>query len=290
MDINGVEPLAMSDTGPVHNSNQGFTSVECNSWNSFGEPPHENGNGLDDDADFSDFVEQQIRMKDRRRAKSLPAYPEQATLFEEISQGCRKRVMFADALGLNLESVKHFSSTEDPHVPSKVFSRLNSFPRQHDREYIGELCDTFSSTLALDRLVPTFKMPVEKIDFETRVERCHVTLEKITITRYDVRGTIQALTSGSLKREIGVRYTFNDWLSFMDAQAIPMSDKNTAAVGEKFMFTMYTPPFMDPSSSVHFAVYSKTDQGEFWDNNDGDNYTLKYHCISAHETTAFHAT
>uniref|UniRef100_A0A0E9Y0L1 CBM21 domain-containing protein n=1 Tax=Anguilla anguilla TaxID=7936 RepID=A0A0E9Y0L1_ANGAN len=289
MDINGTESH-MSDTGHVHNYKQGCKSVERNSWKSFGEPPPENGNGLDDNADYTDFEEQQILLKDRRRAKSLPAYPEQTSLFKKISQGCRKRVKFADALGLNLESVKHFSSTDDPHVPSKVFSRLQTFPPQQECELFGDLCDTFNSTLAVDRLVPTFKMPVEKTDFETRVERCRVTLEKITVTRFDVRGTIRALTSGSCKREVGVRYTFNDWLSFMDAQAIPMSGKNTAAVGEKFMFTMYTPPFMDPSSSVHFAVYSKTDYGEFWDNNEGKNYTLKYHCISTYETAAFLAT
>ncbi|XP_036376621.1 protein phosphatase 1 regulatory subunit 3G [Megalops cyprinoides] len=250
--------------------------------------PPENGNQTEDD--YEDLEEQEILLKDRRRAKSLPAYPEQANLLEEISQSCRKRVKFADALGLNLASVKHFNATEDPHIPSKVFSRLQSFPPQPERELFGEIADKFKSTFAVDCLIPTFKMPVETNDFDTRVQRCHVALEKVTVTRFDVRGVIRALTSGCCKHEVGVRYTFNDWLSFMDAQALPVSGEDNATTGKHFVFTMYTPPFLDPSSSVHFAVYSKTDQGEFWDNNDGKNYTLKYHCMSTYETAAFDDT
>ncbi|KAK1794590.1 hypothetical protein P4O66_001311 [Electrophorus voltai] len=211
-----------------------------------------------------DFAPEDVYLRDRRRAKSLPAYPEQASLLNEISQSCRKRVKFADALGLNLASVKHFSTNEDPEIPSKVFTRLQSFPPQPDRELFGELCVNFKSTLTTDRFVPTFKTPVDSADFEARVKRCQVALEKVTVTHFDVRGLIRVMSADSRKKEVGVRYTFNDWLSFVDAQAIPVSAEDIA--GER------------------------ADHGESWDNNDGRNYTLLYRCVPPYETPAFHKT
>lgn len=241
----------------------------------------ENGMDSDDDLQPEEIPEY---LKDRRRAKSLPAYPEQVNLFHQISQSCRKRVKFADALGLNLASVKHFSTSEDPHIPAKVFNRLKSFPLHKDREIMDDLCVNIKSTLALDYLVPTFKMPVDSGDMETRLARYRVALESVTVTQFDVRGIIRAMG----RREVGVRYTFNDWLSFVDAQAIPVPTEDKTR-GERFSFTMYTPPFLDPSASVHFAVYMREDNSEFWDNNDGLNYSLKYHSSTSSETAAFHA-
>ncbi|XP_046880348.1 protein phosphatase 1 regulatory subunit 3G [Hypomesus transpacificus] len=251
------------------------------------EEPAENGEDL---KDLSETEACELYVKDRRRAKSLPAYPDQATLFEDIANNGRKRVKFADSMGLDLASVKHFSTAEDPMIPSKVLSRLQSFPPQQERELLGDLCSNFKSALTMDRFVPTFKMPAEAVDFEARVLQRHVTLEKITITQFDVRGHIRTDTHSSSKRDVGVRYTFNNWLSLVDAQAMVVTGEETGMVGERFTFMMYTPPFLDPSSSVHFAVYLRNDQGEFWDNNDGQNYTLKYNCVPTCDSAVFHAT
>ncbi|XP_030625689.1 protein phosphatase 1 regulatory subunit 3G [Chanos chanos] len=259
-------------------------SVQPNTGSNMSEDVQQNGGEFEDDLEPEDMY-----VKDRRRAKSLPAYPEQASLFNEISQNCRKRVKFADALGLNLASVKHFSTTEDPEIPSTVLNRLKSFPPQQDREFLSDLCGSFKSTLTMNRLIPTFKMPVESRDFETRVKQYYIALENITITEFDVRGQIRALILGSTKKEVGVRYTFNEWLSFVDAQAIPLPSEDNV-VGERFSFTMYTPPFLDPNAYVHFAVYSRTDDCEFWDNNEGKNYSLKYQCLSPFESTPLHTT
>uniref|UniRef100_A0A671M4N4 Protein phosphatase 1 regulatory subunit 3G-like n=2 Tax=Sinocyclocheilus anshuiensis TaxID=1608454 RepID=A0A671M4N4_9TELE len=223
-------------------------------------------NGLDSDDDLrSEEIPEYL--KDRRRAKSLPAYPEQVNLYH---QNCRKRVKFADALGLNLASVKHFSTSEDPQIPAKVFTRLKSFPLHKDREFMDDLCVNIKSSLALDYLVPAFKTPVDSGDLESRLTRCRVALESVTVTQSDVRGIIRAMGG----REVGVRYTFNDWLSFVDAQANPVPTEHKTR-GERFSFTMYTPPLLGPSAAVHFAVYMRDGNSEFWDNNDGMNYSLK---------------
>ncbi|KAM8731345.1 protein phosphatase 1 regulatory subunit 3G [Acanthopagrus schlegelii] len=242
----------------------------------------------DDEEDLDDEVDaSQLErfMRDRRRAQSLPAYP--AALLDEDSGGDgRKRVKFADSMGLNLASVKHFSSLEEPQIPSKVLSRHKSFPPQQD--LLNDLCQSFKSSLDTDRLVSCFPEPREA---ERRVQRLGVCLEKVTITQFDVRGQIRVFT-GCTDKEVGVRYTFNDWLSHVDAQALPVAVDQPGFVGEQFTFTVYTPPFMDPSSTVHFAVYLRSKEGEFWDNNEGQNYTLRYRCMpntTPFVSAAFHA-
>ncbi|KAF7649546.1 hypothetical protein LDENG_00139590 [Lucifuga dentata] len=215
-------------------------------------------------------------MKDRRRAKSLPAYP------GVCGNDSRKRVKFADSLGLSLASVKHFSALEEPQIPSKVLSRHRSFPSQEQDLLSG---------LSIDRLVSCFPEPREA---EHRARLLRVCLEKVTITQFDVRGLIRVWTGGT-DTEVGVRYTFNDWLSHVDAQALPVAvdQKEPGFCGDRYSFTMYTPPFLDHSSSVHFAVYLRSEDGEFWDNNGGQNYSLRYQSMPSAAnfiSAAFHAT
>ncbi|XP_045901027.1 protein phosphatase 1 regulatory subunit 3G [Micropterus dolomieu] len=249
-----------------------------------GHEEEEEEGDLDDEVDASHL---ERFMKDRRRARSLPAYP--AALLDRVSgSNERKRVKFADSMGLNLASVKHFSSLEEPQIPSKVLSRHKSFPPQQ-QDLLNDLCQSFKSSLDTDRLVACFP---ENREVERRVQHLRVCLEKVAITQFDLRGQIRVFTSCTDK-EVGVRYTFNDWLSYVDAQALPVAADQPGFVGERFSFTVYTPPFMDPSSAVHMAVYLKSEEGEFWDNNEEQNYTLRYHCMPSTTTfvsAAFHAT
>ncbi|XP_047468041.1 protein phosphatase 1 regulatory subunit 3G [Mugil cephalus] len=245
---------------------------------------------VEDEGDLDDTVDAshlERFMKDRRRAQSLPAYP--AALLDGVpGSNERKRVKFADSMGLTLESVKHFSSLEEPEIPSKVLSRHKSFPPQQ-QGVLNDLCQSFKSGLGTDRLVACFP---ELRDAELRVQRLRVCLEKVVITQFDVRGQIRVLNCCS-DQEVGVRYTFNEWLSYVDAQAPPVAAEEPGCAGQRFAFTVYTPPFMDPSSAVHFAVYLRGEEGEFWDNNEGQNYTLRYRSMSGNApsvSAAFHAT
>ncbi|XP_023696966.1 protein phosphatase 1 regulatory subunit 3D-like isoform X1 [Paramormyrops kingsleyae] len=193
---------------------------------------------------------------DKRRTKSLPLSPE----------GCKKRVQFADAFGLNLAIVKHFSLTEEYLGPSH--------PAQHERASLDDLCHTLNSELGSERFVPYFKMPVETERFDALLQRCRVALEKVTVYNFDIRGSIRALTSDCCRKEVGVRYTFTDWRSFLDVQATLAAGHGDAETGERYGFTVHAPPLLDVGSSVHFAVYCRTDQADFWDNNEGRNYSL----------------
>ncbi|XP_060949638.1 protein phosphatase 1 regulatory subunit 3G [Limanda limanda] len=256
----------------------------------------------DDDLDDEQDASQLERfMRDRRRAKSLPAYP--ALLPGDLPGGPgRKRVVFADSMGLNLASVKHFSSLEEPRVPSKVLSRYRSFPPPQ-QEPLSDRGQGFRSRLDTGRLDPGRLVACfpEPRDPELRVRQLRVCLERITITRFDVRGQIRVFGGGSA-REVGVRYTFNDWRSCVDAQALVLDLEepglvlvDPVLVGERFSFTVYPPPCMQPGSAVHFALYLRTRDGDFWDNNQGQNYSLRYRdppgptTHVGHGSNAFHA-
>lgn len=227
----------------------------------------QNGHGVDDDAD--DYEPEDIYLRDRRRAKSLPAYPEQAKLFSRLSQRCRKRVKFADALGLSLASVRHFSIAEDPQVPSEVFAALRTLPAQRERQPYGDLRASFTSardTVAEMRLAPEVT--------EARTNRYRVALERVSVSGWAVSGIIRANVADHGETEVGLRYTFNRWASYADAPAVPVSEERVRG-SQRFSFTVHTPPFLDPDASVYFAVYMRTDRREFWDNNDEQNFCVQ---------------
>ncbi|KAJ8383282.1 hypothetical protein AAFF_G00222180 [Aldrovandia affinis] len=155
MDIDSAKSLDTSDSVPTGDSGQGSPNVEDS-----GGVPSEHLGQLDDGSSHSELVE--MNNKDRPRAKSLPVFTDQNTFYETVcSETGRKRVKFADTLGLNLASIKHFSATEDPQIPSNVLLRLQSFPPQLGQEVLGDLCDRFTSTMRMECLVPAFKMPVD---------------------------------------------------------------------------------------------------------------------------------
>lgn len=230
---------------------------------------------LDDQADASHLEK---FMRDRRRARSLPAYP--AALLD--AETGRKRVKFADSMGLTLAKVRHFSVQEDPQIPVKVLSRHGSFPPQQPG---GQAPRPDQDA---DRLVACFP---ELRDADHRVQRLRVCLEMVLISGLEVRGHIRVLGGGA-PAQVGVRYTFNDWRSYVDAQAVPVAADDPELLGERFSFTVHAPLFLDPSSAVHFAVYVRDGEGDFWDNNEGHNYTLRYSCLHEHApvSATFQAT
>ncbi|KAM4718193.1 protein phosphatase 1 regulatory subunit 3G [Anableps anableps] len=222
----------------------------------------EEGGDLEDEVDASHLEK---FMRDRRRARSLPAYP--AALLDGDSG--RKRVKFADSMGLTLARVKHFSAQEEPQIPPKVLSRHRSFPPPQ-QDPLAELCHSFRSALDAHRLVACFP---ELRDAERRVQQLRVCLERLAVTRFDVRGQVR-VRRGCSAREVGVRYTFNDWVSYVDARAAPLEEP-PGSEAVRFGFTVVTPPFADSGTALHFAVFLRSDEGEFWDNNQGQNYSLR---------------
>ncbi|XP_057555604.1 protein phosphatase 1 regulatory subunit 3G [Hippopotamus amphibius kiboko] len=222
---------------------------------------------------------------------------------------CTKRVQFADALGLRLASVKHFSEAEEPQVPPAVLSRLRSFPaRAEDLEQLPGAAA--APPRAPPRLRPLFELPGPSAAAE-RLRRQRVCLERVQCSApwgTEVTGSGRVLGCPG-PRAVAVRYTFTEWRSFLDVPAelrpepgrppppeapsgepgdAEEEEAGDAAEGpgaERFHFALCLPPGLQPKEgedadapgvAVHFAVRYRCAQGEYWDNNAGANYTLRY--------------
>lgn len=220
---------------------------------------------------------------------------------------CKKRVQFADALGLSLASIKHFSEAEEPRVPPAVLSRLRSFPMSaEDLQQLPGLLAAASAPLATPppRLRPLFELPGPGAAAE-RLRRQRVCLERVHCS---APGVAEVTGSGRVlgcpgPRAVAVRYTFTDWRSFLDVPAelqpepvelqrlqTPSGEPGPGGAdeeqsAERFHFSLCLPPGLQPKEgedinapdiAVHFAVCYRCAQGEYWDNNAGANYTLRY--------------
>ncbi|XP_004387609.1 protein phosphatase 1 regulatory subunit 3G [Trichechus manatus latirostris] len=144
---------------------------------------------------------------------------------------CKKRVQFADALGLSLASVKHFSEAEEPQVPPAALARLRSFPMcPKDLQQLESLLAAAAaaaiktasppSAPAPPRLRPLFQLPDPQAVVE-RLWRQRVCLERVDCSApggAEVRGSGRVLC-GPGPRAVTVRYTFTEWRSFLDVPA-----------------------------------------------------------------------
>ncbi|NXJ65760.1 PP13G phosphatase, partial [Rostratula benghalensis] len=198
---------------------------------------------------------------------------EEAAAGEGCCSKCKKRVQFADSLGLSLASVKHFSDAEEPQVPPAALSRLQSPPgEERHPPPLGQ--DPPPPAL---RLLPDF--PDGGEPSAERLRRQRVCLERLgrPPAPNDVRGTVRVLGCPGPK-EVTVRYTFNEWLSFLDVPAAPLPPAPATAgdpPAERYGFSLCVPPSLREGSALHFAIRYRSPQGEYWDNNGGRNYTLR---------------
>nr|XP_028593647.1 protein phosphatase 1 regulatory subunit 3G [Podarcis muralis] len=196
---------------------------------------------------------------------------------------CKKRVQFADSLGLCLASVKHFSAAEEPQVPPAVLSRLQSFPmRQKDFEEFSAALAGLGACAApaLRPLHLPQALQLAPPDGPGRLQGQRVCLEEATGSALagaptDVRGVVRVLSCPGPK-EVTVRYTFNEWLSFLDTPAAPLPPPPAEPCSpvERYQFSLCLPPGLQEGTAVHFAICYRSQQGEYWDNNGGANYTL----------------
>ncbi|XP_044311289.1 protein phosphatase 1 regulatory subunit 3G [Varanus komodoensis] len=205
---------------------------------------------------------------------------------------CKKRVQFADSLGLCLASVKHFSAAEEPQVPPAVLSRLQSFPmRQKDFEEFSAALAELGGCAAPSFARSPPQVAAQALQLEgtgksldlERLERERVCLEEAAGTALagvptDIRGVVRVLSCPGPK-EVTVRYTFNEWLSFLDSRAVVLPAEGNPADPsspvERYQFILCLPPSLPDGTAVHFAICYRSQQGEYWDNNGGDNYTLR---------------
>lgn len=209
----------------------------------------------------------------RRRCKSLPTPSERAKL--EISRtrspSSQKKVRFADSLGLDLISVRHFDDTDVPEVPQRI---LDNFRRQNPLRLTR--FDKFPSmptqTIFMEM---DFTNPGTLPDFIEKVKELNVLLECVQSDDFSLSGFVRVLNL-AFEKSVAVRYTLNNWMSFIDilASYVPHSSDG---VTDKFSFKMVVPTFLESGGTLQFAIKYSVEGEDFWDNNYGNNYKVKRH-------------
>ncbi|XP_068090718.1 protein phosphatase 1 regulatory subunit 3G [Hyperolius riggenbachi] len=138
----------------------------------------------------------------RRRARSLPWNSIPEVEEEEDSLLCccklKKRVQFADSLGLTLTSVKHFLPSDEPQVPPAVLARLQSFPPTVSAQRTEQL---LQDELISADLAPSSSTPVELLE---RLNEQGMCLEKVSSSSFGVRGYVLVKDPGENAQEEGL--------------------------------------------------------------------------------------
>lgn len=209
----------------------------------------------------------------RRRCKSLPTPTERAKL--EISRSrspsSQKKVRFADSLGLELISVKHFDDTDVPEVPERILAKLPKGPL-----HLNHLETKFPRPPAQSVFMELqFTNPGSLPDFEQKVRAVKVMLENVEADEFSLSGFVRVLNL-AFEKSVSLRYSLNNWITFMDSLAsyVPSSSDG---VTDKFRFKIVMPTYLDNGGTLQFAIKYCVGGHEFWDNNNGNNYKVRRH-------------
>ena len=179
----------------------------------------------------------------------------------------KKEVRFADALGLDLESVKHIMNTKEPPiVPASAVRHL--MLRSESEEFAPYR----------RRLLHTcFSQPGMSRNFAERVAVRRVMLETCLVTTNSIDGVVR-VANIAYEKHVCVRYTMNGWLAFTDVPATYVHGSSNGST-DQFRFSICLPNnFGVINNAVEFSVQYRVGGGNdsvFWDSNYGANYRIE---------------
>ncbi|XP_068046049.1 protein phosphatase 1 regulatory subunit 3A isoform X2 [Anomalospiza imberbis] len=191
-----------------------------------------------------------------RRRNSSASEEEEAETPTNIS----RKVSFADAFGFDLVSVKEFDIWEFPNTGQENYIEDEVFPQD---EYF------FSQQ---------FTLPASQEELLQKVRKQKVVLESVLLLPgiTCMNGIIRVLNV-SFEKQVYVRMTLNNWLSYYDILAEFMPN-SCGSETDQFCFKIsLVPPFQKDGIKVEFCIRYETSVGTFWANNDDKNYTLICH-------------
>ena len=194
----------------------------------------------------------------------------------------RRQVSFADDYGKPLVSIKTFDGTptlSSPKPESNVFN--------FNFRFGAPASPSSPVVLTEEHFEPLFPDPLS--NYSGLVDRLHsqnVVLESICCRNGYLRTVIRAKDFGhNCATNINLRVTFDGWKSSGDwkADEFPTSPcSSPPKYGENYKVyegLVPIPPHFRSNSIVEFAIVCRCEgdvSGEFWDNNNGNNYTAKY--------------
>ncbi|XP_048025577.1 protein phosphatase 1 regulatory subunit 3E isoform X1 [Megalobrama amblycephala] len=189
----------------------------------------------------------------RRRCKSLPTPAERAKL--EIarvrSPSSQKKVRFADSLGLDLISIKHFHDTDMPEVPERIIDKFKNARALHLNNF--DKSNTSNQSVFMELL---FTNPGSLPDFLDRVIALKVLLESVQVDEFSLSGIVRVLNL-AFEKNVYLRYTLNNWTTFVDILASYVPHSNDGQT-DKFSFKIITPTFLEFGGTLQFAISGRT--------------------------------
>ncbi|XP_063951502.1 glycogen-binding subunit 76A-like isoform X2 [Lytechinus pictus] len=168
----------------------------------------------------------------------------------------RKSVTFADALGLDLQTVRHILEMDPCPSPPMTVLPLDSS------------CQTISKSVHL-----CFEQPGGRPDFLQRLCQQNICLENAMISDMTIIGTIKVRNLDFCK-EVRVRYSWDNWATHANIMARYVAGSCDGPT-DRFSFGFTIPRrYVGVGDRVFFAVFYKVANQEYWDNNNGFNYML----------------
>ncbi|KAM9481883.1 protein phosphatase 1 regulatory subunit 3E [Clarias gariepinus] len=210
----------------------------------------------------------------RRRCKSLPSSAERAKL--EVARICspssQKKVRFADSLGLELISVRHFDDTDVPETPDRVLDKFKKARALHLNNFEQHAHNGYTQSTFVET---QFTCPGAQPDFRERLKSAKVLLESVETDEFSISGVVRVLNL-AFEKHVTLRYTLNNWLTFVDVPASYVPNSSDGG-SDRFQFKIVTPAFLESSGSLQFAVRYRVGPDDYWDNHDGKNYRVRRH-------------
>lgn len=145
-----------------------------------------------------------------------------------------------------------------PPTPPRTLPQRTGSPPTASRKNSPNKLSTHKHTF-------TFTQPSLEPDFFERVERDNVVLESIREEPRSLHGIVRVFNL-AYSKEVAIRWTHDCWRTSHDTNAVFCSnDGNT----DRFAFEL---PIN--GDDVSFAIRYRVENGEYWDNNRGANYTV----------------
>jgi len=221
--------------------------------------------------DVSDDITVDCECLSTKLERSLSLSPRHSA---PVSPRRKKAVRFADALGLDLETVKHFLDSGDPpFVPESATRglKLGDVPSRFKRHAESAASD-FRSYIML-----RFSQPGAAIDFLNEVLATHVKVENCVVDkdRLIVNGTVR-VANVAFEKHVAIRYTFDNWVTCSEVSATYVPGSNDGCT-DRFAFTLFLQSHFCAiaGSRFEFAVRYDTPGQSRWDNNHGRNYVIE---------------
>uniref|UniRef100_A0A8D8WV43 Protein phosphatase 1 regulatory subunit n=1 Tax=Cacopsylla melanoneura TaxID=428564 RepID=A0A8D8WV43_9HEMI len=179
----------------------------------------------------------------------------------------KKKVIFADAKGLSLTQVRLVK--ERPTSPPRWNSQFLALVTQGLNTEIVETNNDLWEIM--------FSQPASNyIEFRKRLDEGKVSLENVIVKESEslVTGTVK-VRNLSFHKQVIIRYSVNNWVSYSDVRCtyVPSATPSSITiVYDTFAFQISIPKNV---IQVEFCFAYRTEEGEFWDNNNGKNYIIK---------------